>query len=100
VEVNEVRGSLTTDGRFGAAIAMSRSRWTWMMIVRFDQEVIAELFEDALENDPVVVCHDSEHGPRQARLSRVDCDYRHPPRGAPSNGTELRYAFEAHLSPK
>jgi hypothetical protein len=101
VEVNEIRGSLATAGRFGAEIALDRIRWTWLMILRFDQEVVAELFERSLEDDPVVVCRDPlDPTSRQARLSRVDCDYRHPPRGNPSNGTELRYTFEATLTPR
>ena len=101
VEVNELKGSFLTEHRHGRELILDRSRWLWLMIVRFDQEVVAELFERALEDAPVVVCRDpADPASRQARLSRVDCDYDHPPRGNPSNGTELRYRFEATLSPK
>ncbi len=101
VEVNELKGSFQTEHRHGMDLILDRSRWLWLMILRFDQEVVAELFERSLEDEPVMVCRDpADPTSRQARLSRVDCDYVHPPRGNPSNGTELRYRFEAVLSPK
>jgi len=101
IEVNELTSRYRVDRHKGRGLETNRVGWQWLLILRFDQEVIAEVFEENLQLNPPCVRRlmdgDQE---RQAVLLMLDCDYIHPPRGAPSNGTELRYRFEALLSPK
>lgn len=100
IEVNEVKNGFQPSARFGRGVQQGSVRWLWLLILRFEQEVIAEEFEQALQDAPICVPR-IDNGPtsRQAILYLVDCDYKHPPRGNPSNGSEIRYRFEAALSP-
>ena len=100
IECNEIRNAFALDLRKGFAQQQDNTQWLWMLILRFRTEVILEPFEQALLASPICVPRaDNDPQSRQATLFLVDCDYKHPPRGNPSNGTEVRYRFKAVLSP-
>jgi len=101
IEINEISIIGREDRRHGREYQAERDRWLWEMILCFDQQVIAELFEERIVRNPPCL-HRLTNDPqeRQARLLMVDCQPLHPPRGNSSNGSILRYRFEASLSPK
>ncbi len=98
VEVNEVASAYAVADEFGREYIQDRRQWQWLLILRFHQEVITEVFENALLRDPVLVSRNPAQGiVRQARLLLLDSKVQHPPRGGSSNGTEVTYRFNADL---
>lgn len=98
VETNEVASAYEVARDYGRDYIQDRKQWQWLLILRFHQEVITEVFENALLRDPVLVPRDPDQGiTRQARLLLLDSKVQHPPRGGSSNGTEVTYRFTADL---
>lgn len=78
---------------------MERGSWRWQVIVRFDREVVADIFEEALLAEPILLEPDVTKSLRRITLHLVDADYTHPPRQGSSSGTQVIYTFEARLGP-
>lgn len=97
-ECNEVRGAFGIDTEYGRDFRQERQGWAWLLVVRFDTEVILEQFETALMRSPLFIAQDASDGRDLAvRLLLEDSSYEHPPRGGASNGTEVTYRFVAEL---
>lgn len=100
VETNEVRAGFRVEGRFGRKYVMDRDSWVWQLWLRFDQEVIAERFEADLASNPPFIPQDPDNGvDRAVILQLLSTDYKHPPRGGASNGSEVSFVFQAKLCP-
>lgn len=100
-ESNEVRGAFVVDDRHGRAYRQRRAGWAWLLIIRFDTEVMLDVFEDSLLRAPLFIARDPSDGrTEQVRLLLEDVAYEHPPRGGASNGTEVTYRFVAELCPQ
>ena len=100
-ETNEIRGAFQIDERYGRELRQERNGWAWLLIIRFNTEVLLETFEEALMHTPLTIARDSSDGrTEQVRLLLEDAAYEHPPRGGASNGTEVTYRFVAELCPQ
>lgn len=100
-ETNEIRGSFEIDDRYGREFRQQRAGWAWLLIMRFDTEVLLEAFEESLMRSPLTIARDSSDGrTEQVRLLLEEAAYEHPPRGGASNGTEVTYRFVAELCPQ
>ncbi len=101
IELDELTTGSGIDRTFGGALVGDQTRWRWQLTLRFDQAVLDELFRDSLERDPICVPRlPNESASRQANVFLVDCQYVHPPRGNPSNGSVIKYRLEARLTPR
>jgi hypothetical protein len=78
---------------------MERGSWRWQAIVKFDREVVAEVFEEALLASPILIEPDSTKSLRRIVLNLENAEYTHPPRQGSSSGTQVIYTFEARLGP-
>jgi hypothetical protein len=78
---------------------MERGTWRWQVIVKFDREVVLEVFEESLVAAPILVARDPSKSLRQITLQLIDAEYVHPPKQSPSSGTQVTYTFEARLGP-
>jgi len=97
-EANEVRGAFGVDSEYGRDYRQERQGWAWLLIIRFDTEVILEGFETALMRSPLTIAQDTADGrDQQVILLLEESAYEHPPRGGASNGTEVTYRFVAEL---
>ena len=99
IEANETNSVYRTEGRHGRAVVQDRAQWGWLLILRFNEEVITELFEESLADNPICI-ERSVTGGRQVRMKFLDATYTHPPRVGASNGTEAKFRFTAELSHK
>lgn len=100
IEANELRANFQVAEHRGRSIRQERSGWEWLLILRFNQEVVLEDFENKLLASPLVIARDVDNGvDAQVRLYLDDVSYEHPPRGGASNGTKVRYRFSADLMP-
>ena len=98
-EANEIRGAYGIDSEYGRDFRQERQGWAWLLIIRFDTEVVLEGFETALMRSPITITQDSTDGRDQQILMLLEeSSYEHPPRGGASNGTEVTYRFVAELS--
>lgn len=75
-----------------------RQRWRWELLVRFDVQVNDQNFLDVLNGSPYQIPSTSDTRP--VALNLVSAEYTHPPRANPSNGSRIRYEFEAVPAPK
>ena len=99
IEANEVSSAYEVEQRHGRKFLQDFKQWQWLVILRFNQEVICEPWVRALLEDPL--CIKREDGEdRQVHLLLLDAQYEHPPREGSSNGTLARFKFEAKLSPR
>lgn len=97
-EANEIRSAFGIDESYGREFRQERQGWAWLLILRFDTEVVLEDFETALMQSPITIARDAGDGrDRQVILILEDAQYEHPPRGGASNGTEATYRFVAEL---
>ena len=97
-EANEVASQFRIEGRHGRYYRQDRAQWQWLLILRFHQEVITELFENELIANPICIPREDGDNQRQGRLRLLDATPSHPPRQGASNGTEVTYRFSAELS--
>lgn len=101
IEANEVRAAFDIDDRYGRSLRQERTAWSWILRLRFEQEVSLEAFETSLLESPITIARDTSDGrPLQVRLLLDASSYEHPPRGGSSNGTKAEYRFEADLCPQ
>jgi hypothetical protein len=98
VEANEIGADWSVDRRLGRQYSLDRRRWEWLLILRFDQEVLLESFEEMVAEDPPCILRDGSRD-RNVRLHFSRATYTHPPRMSAANGTEVRYRVDALLSP-
>lgn len=97
-EANEIRGAFGIDSEYGRDFRQERQGWAWLLIIRFDTEVILEGFETALMRSPITIAQDALDGrDQQVMLLLEESSYEHPPRGGASNGTEVTYRFVAEM---
>jgi len=97
-EANEIRGAFGVDTEYGREFRQERQGWAWLLIIRFDTEVVLEAFETALMRSPMTIAQDTADGrDQQVLLLLEESSYEHPPRGGASNGTEVTYRFVAEL---
>ena len=100
-ETKEIPGSFQLDYRYGREFRPKRVGLAWLLIMRFDHEVLLEDFEEALMRAPLFIVRDPSDGrTEQVRLLLEEAAYEHPPRGGASNGTEVTYRFVAELCPQ
>lgn len=99
IEVNEVSSAYAVEERHGRKFLEDFRQWQWLVIVRFHEEVICELWVREMLEDPICIKRDANED-RQVRLKLLDAQYDHPPRKNPSNGTLARFRFQAELSPR
>jgi hypothetical protein len=99
VEVNELTAAYATLHRLGRKYVLDPTSWQWLLILKFNEEVICEPFVRALLEDPICIPRD-ENEDRQVTVKLVDTQYEHPPREGASNGTQARFRFQAELSPR
>lgn len=100
IEANELKASFQLSDHRGRAVRQERSDWEWLLVLRFNQEVVLEDFENKLLASPLVILRDPAAGrDAQVRLFLDGVSYEHPPRGGASNGTQASYRFTADLSP-
>ena len=99
VEVNELTAAYQTLHRLGRKYVLDPTSWQWLLILKFNEEVICEPFVRALLEDPICIPRD-ENEDRQVTVKLVDTQYEHPPREGASNGTHARFRFQAELSPR
>ena len=97
IEANEVTSNYKIEDAFGRDYVQDWQRWPWVMILRFGTEIIAEAFERSLMDSPICIKRLPGED-RQVHVLLVDAQYTHPPRQEPSNGTVVRYRFQAELS--
>lgn len=97
IEANELTTRFKIEDAFGRKFVQDRQFWNWLLVLRFQTEVIAERFERALEDTPICIKRDATED-RQVHVLLVDAQYTHPPRQNPSNGTVAQYRFQAELS--
>lgn len=98
VEANEIRGAFGIDQDYGREYRQQRQGWAWLLVLRFDTEVLLEDFERALMRSPLTIAQDpSDDRDQQVILLLEEVQYEHPPRGGASNGTEATYRFVAEL---
>ena len=74
-----------------------RSNWTWELRLQFKTEVNLEAFEELIAAEPPVLLSTSSL--RQVTLLLEKSDPEHPVQQQASQGTQVVYTFEAHLSP-
>jgi len=75
-----------------------RGKWIWDVRVAFDGEVVADIFEKALTDEPIVLPSDVNNN--NLLLVWVDitnAQYKHPTKKQPSSGTSIVYTFEATI---
>ena len=100
-EANEIRGAFGIDERYGREFRQERQGWAWLLIIRFDTEVVLEAFETAIMRSPLTIARDPAGGrDEQVRLLLEESAYEHPSRGVASNGTEFTYRFVAEVCPQ
>ena len=80
------------------SLERDRQRWRWELIVSFDSHVSDQLFLERLNTKPFQV--DETESTRPVALNLLASEYTHPPRANPSNGSRIRYEFEAIPAPK
>lgn len=93
---NEVSSSYDVDSRHGRDYKRSRSRWSWLGIVKFDQEVTSWRAEESWLNSPLIL--PSSAGFRQATLELAGATYQHPIKQQGHNGSVIEFTFEIRLS--
>jgi len=97
-ETNEIRGAFGVDPEYGREFRQERQGWAWILVLRFDTEVVLEHFEIDLMRSPITIAQDLGDGRDQSvMLLLEEVQYEHPPRGGASNGTEATYRFVAEL---
>ena len=99
IATNEVTSVFGIPERNRRERIQERGPWNWQAIVKFNREVVLELFEENLTANPILIPADPENGLRQIRINLVGSDYIHPPKQSPSSGTQVVYSFEARLGP-
>lgn len=97
---NEIQGTLFDAARLNRrSNVRERSDWFFELVLRFDQEVILETFEDRVSNSPIVLPRLPEFGLQQVSLEFLSTDAVHPPQQNPSSGTHAILRFKANTSP-
>lgn len=99
ISANELTCLFGLPERYRRSRIFERNTWRWQVIVKFDREVVAEVFEENLLIDPILVPSDKDNGLRQITINLLDAEYIHPPRQGSSSGTQVTYTFEAQLGP-
>ena len=97
VEANELSSAHAVESRHGRKYLQDFTDWQWLVILRFHQEAICELWVRSLMEDPPCIHRDAFED-RQVRLLLLDAQYEHPPREGASNGTKAQFRFRAELS--
>jgi hypothetical protein len=98
IECNETTDAFKVDESFTRRFKQDYQRWNWELTLRFAQEVILERFERALADNPICLKRIPGEEDRQVHVLLVDSNYNHPPKQGGSNGTRVRYRFQAGIS--
>lgn len=93
IEANEINCTYEIDEDYGISFRQRRNEWRWLLRLWFDTEVNLDEFERTIMDDPPVIPRDGDT--RQVRLLMETSEPEHPPRKAPSNGTQVAYRFVA-----
>lgn len=100
VAVQETRAIFDVSERNRQTFRRDRTTWQWLAIVKFENEVSSEEFEQIVLADPPTLESDSSEGLRAVRLDFLNADYRHPPQQQSSNGSQIEYEIQAVLYPE
>lgn len=99
IETNEVSSAYSRERRHGRKLRDDHTVWLWELRLRFETEVITELFEKELLANPITIPRDTaDPDSRQVILSLIRSRYAHPARLGSSNGTEVVFELNAQLS--
>ncbi|MCP4897879.1 MAG: hypothetical protein GY906_12980 [bacterium] len=99
VLVNEVGTTFDTPQLNRQTGRRERVTWAYQLRLKFNQEVLLEVFEDAMSENPIKLPSVPADGLRQMTLELEGSDPTHPVQQEPSTGTQVVYNFEASLSP-
>ncbi len=96
---NEVGTNFERAVRHRMTNKRERATWSFQLRLKFSQEVLLEVFEDALSANPIQLPAVPAEGLRQVMLELEDSDPTHPVQQESTAGTQVVYNFKASLSP-
>lgn len=92
---NEIESSFIEAENYGRGEADDRDGWAYELILYFDSEVLFELFENRMKNNPPTIPADPSNGLQQVTLHLTQANYQHPTQGEGSGGSQATYTLEA-----
>lgn len=92
---NEIESAFGDDENNGRQIAQVRSAWQFALRMKFNREVLLELFEDSVMDNPPTIAKDDALGLPFVRLRIVSQRVEHPVQQQGASGTIVEYIFEA-----
>ena len=99
VAVNETECTFGLPERNRRERKYERGPWSWQAVVKFNREVVAEVFEEELLASPILIESDRANNLRQVTVILEHAGYVHPPRQGSSSGTRITYDFQIRLGP-
>jgi hypothetical protein len=99
VLVNEINAAFEVATHNRMTGKRERTTWDFQLRLKFRNEVILEVFEDAMAATPLRIAAVPAEGKRQVTLEIEGSDPGHPVQQESSTGTQVVYNFKASLSP-
>ena len=93
---NETGSIFEEDPLYKRGRILQRSSWTFQIKMRFDREVLLEVFEESWMRSPLVIPATENH--KQITLLLQSSDPTHPVQQSGANGTAVTYTFEAQVA--
>jgi hypothetical protein len=95
---NETAAQFEPDARHGLNVVLRRSTWIFDAIVRFDNEVLLEGFENQMMSDPPTLAKNSTTGDSQTTMYLLKTEAQHPTQESPQSGTLATFTFVAEVA--
>lgn len=93
ITCNETGCEFTEDENNRRGDFQQRVGWTFSLRMRFNSEVLLEMFEEVMMEDPPFI--PSANGYPSVTLRLTGTEPQHPPQQEASNGTSVEFTFEA-----
>jgi hypothetical protein len=100
--VNDLTSSFIPAERAGDKTSWIAERgvWNWEVHIKFNGEVVTDIFEEALAEAPLVLARDTVNNLKQVYIEMRNVKYTHPVKHQSSSGTSAVYTFEAKFTRK
>jgi len=90
---NEIASVYEQDPKYMIGVRRKKTNWRFILILKFNVEVILEDFEDYLRENPPRLDKDGDLPPVRLDIENVEVD--HPVTQTPGRGTEAKIEFTA-----
>lgn len=92
---NETSSAFAEDERNGRDVVQARDTWNFALRVKFDREVLLELFEEEVMDNPPKIPGDSALGLPFVILRLINTEVEHPVQQQGASGTIVEFTFQA-----